>query len=153
SANSCPKQPRPPLWRVCEPDRVKQIMANGDRAGCVPSDGDSLSSWQGHSSRARGIGRRVFGGSQNGRSPVPNDAELSRSKLVSCLLATGDRQAMVRQALRYFLRQTYDNSELIVVDDGREPVAELCAGICRVKYVRLESPTLLGTKLNIAMRY
>ena len=36
---------------------------------------------------------------------------------VSCVLATGNRPAFTRQAIRCFLRQTRDDSELIVVDD------------------------------------
>jgi glycosyltransferase involved in cell wall biosynthesis len=38
-----------------------------------------------------------------------------------------------------------------VVDDGVQPVAEMCAGLCRVSYVGLGQPTLLGTKLNIGV--
>jgi glycosyltransferase involved in cell wall biosynthesis len=72
---------------------------------------------------------------------------------VSCILATGNRRAFARQAIRYFLRQTYDDSELIVVDDGPEPVADLCAGLCRVVHVRLNEPTLLGTKLNVGVAH
>ena len=75
------------------------------------------------------------------------------SVLVSCILATGKRPAFARQAIRYFLRQTCDDSELIVVDDGPEPIADLCAGLCRVVYVRLNEPTLLGKKLNLAVAH
>ncbi len=71
---------------------------------------------------------------------------------VSCILATGNRTWFTRQAIRYFLRQTLDDSELIVVDDGIEPVEDLCAGLLRVRYIRLDQPTLLGTKLNIGIR-
>ena len=71
---------------------------------------------------------------------------------VSCVLATGNRPAFTRQAIRCFLRQTRDDSELIVVDDGARPVDELCAGLLRVRYVRLDEPTPLGTKLNTGIR-
>ncbi|HJZ67733.1 MAG TPA: glycosyltransferase family 2 protein [Blastocatellia bacterium] len=67
---------------------------------------------------------------------------------VSCILATGDRPAFTRQAIRCFLRQTFDDSELIVVDDGKQSVSELCDGLFRVRYIRLDSPTPLGRKLN-----
>jgi glycosyltransferase involved in cell wall biosynthesis len=70
---------------------------------------------------------------------------------VSCVLATGNRLSFTRQAIRYFLRQTLDDSELIVVDDGAEAAEDLCGGLCRVTYVRLTAPTLLGTKLNIGV--
>ncbi|HTS71733.1 MAG TPA: glycosyltransferase [Terriglobia bacterium] len=72
-------------------------------------------------------------------------------ELVSCILATRNRGAFVRQAIRCFQRQTYDHSELIVVDDGEEPVAGLCCGLERVRYIRLHHRTPLGKKLNIGV--
>ena len=74
------------------------------------------------------------------------------AELVSCILATRNRPAFLRQALRCFLRQTYDCSELIVVDDGEPSVADLCSGLYRVHYVRLDQPTSLGSKLNIGIQ-
>lgn len=68
----------------------------------------------------------------------------------SCVMATGDRPAFFRQALRCFLRQTYADSELIVVDDGDVPVADLCAGLLRVKYLHVPRAPL-GTKLNMGI--
>lgn len=70
---------------------------------------------------------------------------------VSCILATGNRPSFTRQAIRCFLRQTFDDCELIVVDDGDESIAELCAGLFRVRYIRLDEPTTLGRKLNIGI--
>lgn len=66
-------------------------------------------------------------------------------------MPTKDRRHFFKQALRYFLRQTYTDSELIVVDDGEEPVSDLCAGLSRVRYIRVETPTALGAKLNIGI--
>lgn len=74
------------------------------------------------------------------------------AELVSCILATRDRPAFVQQAVRCFLRQTYDCSELIVVDDGEPAVADLCSGLDRVHYVRLHEPASLGRKLNIGVQ-
>ena len=73
------------------------------------------------------------------------------SPRVSCILATGNRTGFTRQAIRCFLRQTMDDSELIVVDDGDESVADLCAGLFRVRHIRLNEPTTLGRKLNIGI--
>lgn len=70
---------------------------------------------------------------------------------VSCILATGNRPAFTRQAIRCFLRQTFDDAELIVVDDGEQSVSELCAGLFRVRHIRLDEPTTLGRKLNIGI--
>src|SRR5436305_443193 len=72
-------------------------------------------------------------------------------ELVSCVMATKDRPEFFRVALACFLRQTYTDSELIVVDDGEPAVEALCAGIGRVRYLRLAQPTLLGTKLNLGI--
>lgn len=83
--------------------------------------------------------------------PGPAIHSSAKQPRVSCILATGNRPAFTRQAIRCFLRQTFDDAELIVVDDGQESVAELCEGLFRVRHVRLESPTNLGQKLNIGI--
>lgn len=74
-------------------------------------------------------------------------------ELASCILATRNRPQFFQQAIRCFLRQTYQPSELIVVDDGEEGVASLCRGLERVRYVRLNQPTPTGAKLNIGIRH
>jgi glycosyltransferase involved in cell wall biosynthesis len=70
---------------------------------------------------------------------------------VSCILATRDRPAFVRQALRCFSSQDYPDKELIVVDDGATAVESLCIGAPDVKYIRLAASTPTGTKLNIGI--
>lgn len=74
-------------------------------------------------------------------------------QLVSCILPTCDRADFFPQALRCFLRQTYTPKELIVVDDGGQPVEHVCAGIDCVRYVRLGRVTPTGTKLNIGIEH
>lgn len=74
-----------------------------------------------------------------------------RHPQVSCILATGNRPAFTRQAIRCFLRQTFDDSELVVVDDGEPSIEELCTGLFRVRYIRLDERTTLGRKLNIGI--
>lgn len=71
--------------------------------------------------------------------------------LVSCVMATGDRRAFLRQAIRYFQRQTYPNKELIIVDDGERSSADLVPDDSRIRYLRLESHTRLGKKLNLGI--
>src|SRR5690606_21807539 len=56
---------------------------------------------------------------QGGRSPV---RELP---LVSCIMPTYNRRAFAPLALEYFRRQTYPDRELIVVDDGSDPVGDV----------------------------
>jgi len=75
----------------------------------------------------------------------------TRKPAVSCILATGNRADCTRQALRCYERETFDDAELIVVDDGEQSVADLCAGLFRVRHIRLDEPTTLGRKLNIGI--
>ena len=72
-------------------------------------------------------------------------------ELISCIMATGNRPRFFQQALRYFLLQTYRPAELIVVDDGAEPVGRECEGLDSVRYIRLDRPATTGAKLNIAI--
>jgi glycosyltransferase involved in cell wall biosynthesis len=69
---------------------------------------------------------------------------------VSCIMPTRDRRPFVAQALRYFLRQDYPDTELIVVDDGDDAVADLMVDDERVKYIRLRAVHSIGAKRNIA---
>lgn len=79
--------------------------------------------------------------------------DLHARPLVSCILTTRDRPGFVRQAIRCFLRQAYENAELIVVDDGALSVAALCAGLYRVRYVRLGEPASVAQKLNTGIAH
>jgi predicted O-methyltransferase YrrM len=73
--------------------------------------------------------------------------------LVSCIMPTADRRAFVPQAIRYFLRQDYPSRELIVLDDGADPVDDLAGGDPRVRYVRLDTRQTLGAKYNLAGQF
>jgi glycosyltransferase involved in cell wall biosynthesis len=70
--------------------------------------------------------------------------------LVSCILPTRERRLFVPQAIAYFLRQDYPNRELIVVDDGDDPVADLLPGATNVRYLRPGRRLTLGAKRNLA---
>jgi glycosyltransferase involved in cell wall biosynthesis len=71
--------------------------------------------------------------------------------MVSCVMATRNRRKFLAQALRCFLRQTYPNKELIVVDDSARPSDRLFRGVACVRYLRLSRPTRTGTKLNLGI--
>jgi glycosyltransferase involved in cell wall biosynthesis len=71
--------------------------------------------------------------------------------LVSCVLVTRDRPGFFRQALRCFAAQDHPNKELVVVDDGAEPVEALCKDLPGVSYLRAPAPTATGTKLNLGI--
>jgi glycosyltransferase involved in cell wall biosynthesis len=78
--------------------------------------------------------------------------------LVSCIMPTGDRRAFVAQSLRRFAEQDYPHRELIVVDDGEDPVEDLVSeaaasppsGTARIRYLRTPRRTSIGSKRNIA---
>lgn len=73
---------------------------------------------------------------------------------VSVLTPTYNRRRFIPQLLRCFQQQTYpkDRLELVVIDDGSDPVEDLCAGLPAVRYVRLPSRAPLGHKRNLAAR-
>jgi len=70
--------------------------------------------------------------------------------LVSCIMPTFNRRAMLPLALRSFARQDYPRRELIVVDDGDDPVADLVQGADGVRYFRLPGRRAIGWKRNFA---
>ena len=69
---------------------------------------------------------------------------------VTCIMPTYNRRRFVPRAIEYFLRQDYDRSELLIVDDGSDPVGDLVPAHPRVRYVALPSRILLGAKRNLA---
>jgi glycosyltransferase involved in cell wall biosynthesis len=71
--------------------------------------------------------------------------------LVSCVLVTKDRPQFVAQALRCFAAQDYPAREIVVVDDGKEPVEALCKGVRNLTYLRLTCSTPTGAKLNLGI--
>ena len=71
-----------------------------------------------------------------------------RWSLASCPPTTGG--AFAPQAITYFLRQDYPNCELLIVDDGTDPIDDLVPEDPRIRYLRLDHHHILGTKRNIA---
>jgi glycosyltransferase involved in cell wall biosynthesis len=72
------------------------------------------------------------------------------NSLVSCIMPTRNRRRFVSQAIYYFLRQTYSNKELIIVDDGEDSIADLMPKDRRIRYLRLEQKLSLAAKRNLA---
>ena len=68
----------------------------------------------------------------------------------SCIMPTHGRRDFVGLALRYFERRQYAAAELIVIDDGPNPVSDLVAGRPGVRYHRLPDQIPLGAKRNLA---
>ena len=73
--------------------------------------------------------------------------------LVSCIMPTYNRRSFVPNAIRYFLQQDYEQKELIVIDDGTDPVKDLIPETPGIRYFRLERKITLGAKLNLACTY
>jgi glycosyltransferase involved in cell wall biosynthesis len=87
------------------------------------------------------------GAAASGRAPAPG-----RTPLVSCIMPTRNRGPYLALALDCFEAQDHDDAELLVVDDGEDPVAELVAERSRVRYLRLEGRQSIGRKRNLACR-
>ncbi|MGN6616662.1 MAG: glycosyltransferase family 2 protein, partial [Ilyomonas sp.] len=68
--------------------------------------------------------------------------------LVSCIMPTYNRRQFVPLALKYFLRQDYENKELIIIDDGDDAVEDIIPLYNQIKYYRLPNKISLGAKLN-----
>jgi Methyltransferase domain/Glycosyl transferase family 2 len=92
----------------------------------------------------------VLAGSPAPLEPASVHAESSSDPLVSCIMPTANRPHLVPQAIAYFLRQTYANRELLILDDGSESVADLIPADPRIRYLRMSEKKSMGTKHNLA---
>ena len=81
------------------------------------------------------------------RSPLPNPRRLP---LVSCVMPTYNRRQYVPDAIRYFMAQDYPERELLVVDDGTDPVGDLMPADERIRYLRVSKRLTIGAKRNLA---
>src|SRR5665213_2014872 len=73
--------------------------------------------------------------------------------MISCIMPTFNRRPFVPNAIRYFLRQDYENKELIIIDDGVDDVKDLIPQTGNIRYFRLDAKISLGAKLNLACEY
>src|SRR5665213_640006 len=71
---------------------------------------------------------------------------------VTAICPTHNRRQYIPCMLACFLSQTFTDSELIIIDDGTDNMADLIPDSPRIKYIRLESKQRLstGVKRNIA---
>jgi len=85
-------------------------------------------------------------------SKVCSDTSVTSAEypLVSCIMPTCNRSRLVRQAVKYFMRQDYPNRELIIIDDGKERVVEGIPEDSRIHYIRLSHRRSIGYKRNLA---
>ncbi|MFP5289022.1 MAG: glycosyltransferase, partial [Thermoanaerobaculia bacterium] len=103
--------------------RRKKVVALADLAiyaarlhpGNTSSKRDASRAW-------RPVSDRVLAqllAEERASAPV---ASVSSSPLVSCIMPTRDRGELALRAIEYFLRQDYPERELVIVDDGAEPL-------------------------------
>ncbi|MEO6732285.1 MAG: glycosyltransferase family 2 protein [Ferruginibacter sp.] len=72
--------------------------------------------------------------------------------LVSCIMPTYNRRAFVSHAIRFFLRQDYENKELLIADDGTDCIRDLVPHHDQIRYIRLPNNMTLGEKRNFCVR-
>ena len=72
--------------------------------------------------------------------------------LVSCIMPTADRRRFVPLAIQNFLQQDYPNRELVILDDGKDSIADLLPSDGRVKYIRMAQRQTVGAKRNQCIR-
>ena len=67
---------------------------------------------------------------------------------VSCIMPTADRRPYVGAAIDAFVRQTHADRELLILDDGDDPVADLVPGDPRIRYWRGTGRSVIGAARN-----
>lgn len=73
---------------------------------------------------------------------------MENERFVSCIMPTFNRAGFVNAAIDCFLRQTYTNKELIILDDGPDPAEPVLSSGWPITYVIIPR-TKLGQKRNI----
>jgi glycosyltransferase involved in cell wall biosynthesis len=66
-------------------------------------------------------------------------------------MPTANRGRFIPDAIAHFLKQDYKDKELIIVDDGDEPVADLVPDNVSIHYIKMaKTGDTIGTKRNYA---
>lgn len=73
------------------------------------------------------------------------------SPLVSCIMPTANRQQYIPFALDYFFQQNYPNKELVIIDDGKESIANMIPDNPQIRYFYTDSIGTIGLKRNYAI--
>ncbi|WP_354686590.1 glycosyltransferase [Cupriavidus necator] len=87
-------------------------------------------------------------------SDVASEAS-GTDEMISVVIPTADRPELLRQALDTIANQTYQNVEIIVVDDNSEQ-ADLNEQVCkeyRAKYLRLDEKKYKGAACNYGVQH
>ena len=70
--------------------------------------------------------------------------------LISCIMPTYNRRSFIGLSLKAFEAQDYPAKELIIVDDGTDPIGDMVHKVASVRYVRLPTRLSIGAKRNRA---
>lgn len=73
-----------------------------------------------------------------------------KNPYVSCIMPTANRPLHVPLAVDYFLNQDFRDAELVIIDDGIEPVKDLLPDHYRIKYFYTDPLGSIGNKRNFA---
>ncbi len=75
---------------------------------------------------------------------------LNPNPLVSCVMPTKNRRQFIGAAIACWQQQDYENTELIIVDDGEDKTGDLVPDDKRIRYIEQEAPSRmsLGRKRN-----
>ncbi len=84
------------------------------------------------------------------RSPAPPQAQVSGPPLVSCIMPTRDRPEFAMQAVRYFLRQDWPATELVIIEGGTPQLAGLLPNDPRIRLVSPGTNRSIGGMRNYA---
>jgi glycosyltransferase involved in cell wall biosynthesis len=80
---------------------------------------------------------------------APTSAE-PNLPLISCIMPTYNRRSFIGLSLKAFEAQDYPSKELIIVDDGTDPIGDMVDKVASVRYVRLPARLSIGAKRNRA---
>lgn len=60
---------------------------------------------------------------------------------VSCLMVTANRRQLMKRSVSCFQNQSYENKELVVIDDGKEDLEDILQALpaSKLKYIKLDS--------------
>lgn len=75
---------------------------------------------------------------------------MSTYPMVSCIMPTKNRRKFIPNAIQYFLKQSYKNKELIIIDDGFDKIEDLVPNNKMIRYVYLDKSHTIGAKRNYA---
>lgn len=81
---------------------------------------------------------------------MDTDSQQLLTPLISCIMPTANRRAFLPQALALFAAQDYPHTELIILDDGEDSVADLIPAQANIRYQRLPQRLSIGAKRNLA---